>query len=303
MSLLDIRSLQRSEIETYIREAIKYRNACTSGEPVPQVSGTVCLLFFETSTRTRASFESAARKLGLHGSFVAPATSSIQKGESIRDTVVTLDYAGVDCLVIRHPSPGAPHQAAEVFDGGVVNAGDGCHEHPTQALADLLTIISRKGTVEGLTVAIVGDIVHSRVARSNAWCLTKMGARVRFVGPRTLLPKDCSLLPVETCDNLAAGLSDADVVMALRLQRERMNGYDLGGLAEYTQRFQINRESLKLAKEDVLVMHPGPINRGVELDDFAADSTFSAIHNQVENGIYVRMAVLANEFDKLRGDA
>jgi aspartate carbamoyltransferase catalytic subunit len=303
MSLLGIRHLPREEIEDYVARARVYQKAAVSGEPVPQIEGSTCLLFFEVSTRTRISFERAARRLGLQCTYIAPSTSSISKGESFRDTVATLDYEGLDCLIIRHPCAGTAHQAAEVFSGTVVNGGDGCHEHPTQALADLMTVLSRKGGTEGLVVAIVGDIVHSRVARSNAWCLTKMGAHVRFVAPATLLPKDPSAFPVEVHDNLAAGLADADVVMALRLQRERMNGSDLGSLTEYTEHFQVNGTSLALAKEDVLVMHPGPMNRGVELDSSAADSPGSTIHEQVENGVYIRMAVLAKEFEKLRGDA
>ncbi len=303
MSMLGTRHLPRQDIQAIMDLATKYRHAASNGEPVPQIDGAVCLLFFEGSTRTRMSFERAARKLGMSCTYIAPATSSVPKGESFRDTVMTLDHEGVDCLVIRHFEAGAPHQAAEVFNGSIVNAGDGCHEHPTQALADLMTILSRKSKADGLTIAIVGDIIHSRVARSNAWCLTKMGARVRFVAPATMLPKDPSAFPVEVYDNLAAGLADADVVMALRIQRERINGQDLGSIAEYIDHFQINRTSLTFAKEDALVMHPGPMNRGVELDNFAADFQNSTIHEQVENGVYVRMAVLAREFEELRGDA
>jgi aspartate carbamoyltransferase catalytic subunit len=303
MSLLGIRHLARENIQGYMDAARRYQQSVESDEPIPQVQGTVCLLFFEASTRTCLSFERAARRLGLSVMLLSSQSSSVAKGESLRDTVSTLDYEGIDCLVIRHSMAGTVAQAAEVFEGSVVNAGDGCHEHPTQALSDLLTIMSRKGKAAGLTVAIVGDIIHSRVARSDAWCLAKMGATVRFVAPATLLPKDCSGFPVDVYDNLAAGLADADVVMALRLQHERMNGSDLGSLSEYTDHFQINRTSLGLAKEDALVMHPGPMNRGVEIDNFAAGCPTSAISDQVENGVYVRMAVLAREFEELRGDA
>jgi len=302
MSLLAIRTTEKKDIEGYVDLAMKYRHAVNEAEPVPQHQGTVCLLFYENSTRTRLAFERAARLLGLACSHVGAATSSASKGESLRDTATVLDYEGVDCLVIRHPVPGAPQVLEEVFGGGVINAGDGCHEHPTQALTDLVTIIARRGSVAGLTVAIVGDIQHSRVARSNAWCLTKMGAKVRFVAPDTLLPRDCSAFPVEVYDNLAAGLADADVVMALRVQKERMTGTDLGSLTEYTDHFQINRHSLQMAKKDALVMHPGPMNRGAELDNYAADGPQSTIQEQVANGVYVRMAVLAKEFDELRGE-
>lgn len=302
MSLLGIRKLDKKEIQGYLDLAMKYRHAISEAEPVPQLTGTVCQLFYEGSTRTRMAFERAARNLGLTTTFVTATASSVPKGESLRDTAMTLDYEGIDCLVIRHPSPGAADHAADVFGGAVINAGDGCHEHPTQALTDLMTITLHRNKVEGLTVAIVGDIVHSRVARSDAWCLSKMGAKVRFVAPATLLPKDCSAFPVEVHDNLAAGLADADVVMALRVQRERMNGSDLGSLTEYTDHFQVNRMSLQLAKKNALVMHPGPMNRGVELDNFAADSPNSTIHDQVSNGVYMRMSVLAKAFEELGGD-
>ncbi len=198
----------------------------------------------------------------------------------------------IDCLVMRHPQSGAAHLVAQALDVPVVNAGDGMHEHPTQALLDMLTIRQHKGRLEGLTVAIVGDIAHSRVARSNLWGLTKMGAKVRFVAPATLLPRDVHRLPVEVYTDLRKGVKDADVVMALRLQQERMERGLLPSLREYAQRWGVNAGALQVAKPDCIVMHPGPMNRGVEIADDVADSGRSVILEQVTNGVAIRMAVL-----------
>lgn len=214
------------------------------------------------------------------------------KGETLKDTILTLRYERLDGLVVRHRASGSAALAARYFPGPVVNAGDGQHEHPTQALGDALTILQRKGNIEGLKIAIVGDVEHSRVARSNAWLLHKLGAEIRFVGPRTLIPGHTGLLPGTVFHNLLVGIDGADVVMTLRLQKERMSEGMVGSLSEYTRMYQVNRESLRFAADDCLVMHPGPINRGVEVDDIAADGDRSAIHDQIENGIFVRMASL-----------
>jgi aspartate carbamoyltransferase catalytic subunit len=218
--------------------------------------------------------------------------SSMSKGETLKDTIYTLRYERLNGLVMRHRASGAANLAARFFGGPVINAGDGQHEHPTQALGDALTMTERKGQIEGLTVAIVGDVEHSRVARSNAWLLHKLGAEVRFVGPRTLIPPHTGMLPGKVFFDLEAGIEDADVIICLRLQKERMDEGMLSSVGEYSRLYQINRETLRFANKDCLVMHPGPINRGVEVDDVAADSDRSAIRAQIENGIFVRMAAL-----------
>ncbi len=260
---------------------------------VPTLRGRqVVTLFYEASTRTRVSFENAAKIMSADTTSVAAATSSVQKGESLLDTVRNLRAMRIDCLVMRHPQSGAAHLVAQALDIPVVNAGDGMHEHPTQALLDMLTIRQHKGRLEGLTVAIVGDIMHSRVARSNLWGLTKMGARVRFVGPATLLPRDVQRLPVEVYTDLRQGIEGADVVMALRLQQERMERGLLPSLREYSQRWGVNARALEVTKPDCIVMHPGPMNRGVEIADDVADSGRSVILEQVTNGVAVRVAVL-----------
>jgi aspartate carbamoyltransferase catalytic subunit len=216
----------------------------------------------------------------------------MNKGETLKDTIMTLRYERLDGLVMRHRASGSPTLAARFFGGPVVNAGDGSHEHPTQALGDALTILERKKEIAGLTVAIVGDVEHSRVARSNAWLLSRLGAEVRFVGPRTLIPTQTSMLPGSVFYDLAAGIDGADVIITLRLQKERMEEGMLSSVGEYAAMYQINRDNLRFAKPDCLVMHPGPINRGVELDDESADGENSVIRAQIENGIFVRMAAL-----------
>jgi aspartate carbamoyltransferase catalytic subunit len=274
--------------------------------PKPVLAGkTICTLFYEASTRTRISFEQAARKLGASVVSVAASSSSISKGESLKDTVCTLKAEGIDAIVLRHPSSGAPKFASTYFNGPILNAGDGCHEHPTQALLDLLTIKENKGRIEGLTVALVGDILHSRVARSNIWGLSKLGATVRLVAPPTLMPPEAESLPVETYHDLSDGLHGADVVMTLRMQTERMHQGLIPSIAEYARLFQINELSLDYTLSEALwgqvapnclVMHPGPMNRGVEISDDAADGPNSVILAQVANGIPIRMAALMYAF-------
>lgn len=291
--LLSIRHLEKSEIEDLLALAADFKLRVIENKPLPELGRKVVgMLFFENSTRTRVSFEQAAYYLGLKTSNFAASASSMNKGETLKDTILTLRYERLDGLVMRHRLSGAPTLAARYFGGPVLNAGDGQHEHPTQALSDALTIIERKGDLEGLKVAIVGDVEHSRVARSNAWLLSKLGAEVRFVGPRTLIPPHTALLPGKVFYDLPTGIDGCDVIYTLRLQRERMTEGLLSSIGEYTRLYQVNKENLRYAAEDALVMHPGPINRGVELDDTAADSDVSAIAAQVENGIFVRMAGL-----------
>ncbi|WP_374765039.1 aspartate carbamoyltransferase catalytic subunit [Yunchengibacter salinarum] len=250
-------------------------------------------LFFENSTRTLMSFELAGKRLGMDTISLSTGTSSIKKGETLLDTAATLNAMRPDVICIRHGDSGAVKLLADKVDCAVVNAGDGRHEHPTQALLDALTIRRRKGRLHGLTVVISGDIAHSRVARSNIYLLHAMGARVRLVAPPTLLPRDVESLGVEVETRMDTGLKGADVVMMLRLQQERMQGAFLPSLREYYQFWGLTAQRLQLAADDVLVMHPGPMNRGVEIDSTVADDLArSAIQEQVEMGVAVRMAVL-----------
>src|SRR6476660_5144748 len=249
-------------------------------------------LFFEASTRTQSSFEIAGKRLGADVMNMGVATSSVSKGETLLDTAMTLNAMHPDILVVRHPSSGAAELLAQKVSCAVVNAGDGQHEHPTQALLDALTIRRRKGRIEGLIVAICGDILHSRVARSNIHLLNKLGARVRLVAPSTLLPTDAQAFGAEIHRNMREGIEGADVVMMLRLQLERMNGAFVPSVREYYRFHGLDEEKLKLAKPGALVMHPGPMNRGVEIDSNVADGVQSVIREQVEMGVAVRMAVL-----------
>ncbi|MCC6216636.1 MAG: aspartate carbamoyltransferase catalytic subunit [Polyangiaceae bacterium] len=261
----------------------------------PSLQGkTIVNLFYEASTRTRTSFELAGKRLGADVVNVSASSSSTTKGETLSDTVANLDAMHADVIVLRHPASGAAHHVATRgrARAAVVNAGDGMHEHPTQALLDAFTLRAAKGTLAGLTVAICGDIAHSRVARSNALLLPLLGARVRLAGPRTLLPHRADALGAEVFDRLEPALAGADVVMMLRIQQERLSGAALPSLREYAREFGLNSSRLALAKADALVLHPGPINRGVELSDELADGPRSAILDQVEAGVAVRMAVL-----------
>jgi aspartate carbamoyltransferase catalytic subunit len=260
---------------------------------VPTLRGkTVINLFFEASTRTRTSFELAGKRLSADVINISASTSSATKGETLFDTVKNLEAMHPDVVVVRHPSSGAPHHIAERTSIAVVNAGDGTHEHPTQALLDAFTIRREKGKLEGLTVAICGDIAHSRVARSNAHLLRGLGAHVRFAAPRTLLPPVPEALGVESFDRLEPALEGADVVMMLRVQRERLAGAFFPTTREYSRTFGLNAARLALAKPDAIVMHPGPMNRGVEIEPTVADGSRSVILDQVEAGVAVRMAVL-----------
>jgi aspartate carbamoyltransferase catalytic subunit len=249
-------------------------------------------LFFEASTRTQSSFELAGKRLGADVMNMSTANSSVKKGETLIDTAATLNAMRPDIIVVRHHQAGAVHLLARKVDCSVINAGDGAHEHPTQALLDALTIRRNKGRIEGLVVAICGDILHSRVARSNILLLGALGARVRVVGPSTLLPPGIENMGVEVFRDMRTGLAGADIVMMLRLQRERMNGAFVPSTKEYFRYFGLDEEKLRWAKPDALVMHPGPMNRGVEIDSLVADGAQSLIREQVEMGVAVRMAVL-----------
>jgi aspartate carbamoyltransferase catalytic subunit len=253
---------------------------------------TLINLFFEDSTRTRTSFELAGRRLGADVINMSVAQSSVNKGETLLDTAATLNAMQTDLLVVRHSQSGAPALLARKVDACVVNAGDGMHEHPTQALLDALTIRRHLGTLGGLTVAICGDVAHSRVARSNIHLLTTMGSTVRLVGPSTLVPSALGRLGVDIHHNMEDGLRGADVVMMLRLQRERMSSGLVPSAREYFRFFGLDRRRLDLARPNALVMHPGPMNRGVEIESSVADSSQSVIQEQVEMGVAVRMAVL-----------
>ncbi|AQT42789.1 Asp/Orn-binding domain [Bartonella apihabitans] len=259
-------------------------------------------LFFENSTRTQSSFELAGKRLGADVMNMAVSHSSVKKGETLIDTAMTLNAMHPDILVIRHKSGGAAALLAQKVSCSVVNAGDGAHEHPTQALLDALTIRRAKGRIDGLTVAICGDILHSRVARSNILSLNALGARVRAVAPTTLLPNEIDNMSVDVFTNMQEGIKDADVVMMLRLQRERMSGAFIPSVREYFRFFGLDKQKLGLAKKDCIVMHPGPINRGVEIASDIADGPQSVIHTQVEMGVAVRMAVIEALLDPRRSE-
>ena len=293
--LLAIEGLHPPEIEHLLDLAESYVLLNRSGKTQRDLlrGRTLINLFFEDSTRTRTSFELAGKRLGADVINMSVSTSSVNKGETLLDTAATLNAMNCDLLVVRHDQSGAPNLLAQKVDAAVINAGDGTHEHPTQALLDALTIRRRKGRLENLVVAICGDIAHSRVARSNIHLLTTMGSRVRVIGPPTLIPADVSRLGVEVFHDMEAGLDGADIVMALRLQRERMARGLVPSAREYFRFYGLDRDKLARARADALVMHPGPMNRGVEIDSSVADDPArSVIKEQVEMGVAVRMAVL-----------
>lgn len=292
--LLGIEELQKEEIALILEEAKSFSEiSLREVKKVPTLRGkTILNLFFEPSTRTRSSFEIAAKRLSADIINFSPSTSSLLKGETLRDTVRNLEAMKSDIIVVRHPSSYAPHFIASFSKSSVINAGDGTHEHPTQALLDAFTILERKKRIEGLKIVIVGDILHSRVARSNIFLLTKLGAKVFISGPPTLLPKEMENLGVAIEHNFDRAIEDADVIMMLRIQLERMSKNFFPSLREYRMLYSIDLKRLKKAKKDVIIMHPGPINRGIELSAEIADSEYSVILDQVSNGIAVRMAVL-----------
>jgi aspartate carbamoyltransferase catalytic subunit len=293
--LLGIEGLSVDEIAALLDLADRYvaLNRGASKKTDLLKGRTLINLFFEASTRTQSSFELAGKRLGADVMNMSVRTSSVSKGETLIDTATTLNAMRPDMLVVRHQDSGAAELLARKLDCSVVNAGDGSHEHPTQALLDALTIRRRRGHLEGLIVAICGDVLHSRVARSNIHLLLKMGARVRLVAPRTLLPADADRFGAEIFHDMAEGLANADIVMMLRLQLERMAGAFVPSTREYFRFYGLDHQKLKAARPGALVMHPGPMNRGVEIDSAVADDIeISLIQEQVEMGVAIRMAVL-----------
>jgi aspartate carbamoyltransferase catalytic subunit len=294
--LIGLEGLSRAQIERILEMARPMKSLFTrSIKKVPALRGkTVALLFFEPSTRTRASFELAAKRLSADTLNLAISASSVTKGESLLDTAKTLEAMKVDYVVIRHSASGAPELVSQAVKARVINAGDGSHEHPTQGLLDLFTILEKKRRIDGLRVSIIGDVLHSRVARSNLWGLIKLGAEVTVCGPATLIPQGLEEIfgKIRVCYRIEEALEGADIVNVLRLQRERQEGNYLPSLREYTELYGLTPERLRLAKPDCWVLHPGPMNRGVEISSEVADGPRSAILEQVTNGIAVRMAVL-----------
>jgi len=295
--LLGLEDLTRDELVSILDRAREFRPTCTSGAHKHDVlkGTTVALMFFEPSTRTTNSFSLAARRLSADVVAFSKAGSSTAKGETLLDTALNLQAMGIEVMVIRHSAPGAPHLVAREprITASVINAGDGAHEHPTQGLLDVFTLREKVGDVRGLKVAIVGDIGHSRVARSDIFALRKLGAEVIVCGPATLVPEGIRALGVETTTDFDEILPAMDVVILLRIQRERLTGPVLPSDREYTRRFGLTREREKRMKPDAIVMHPGPINRGVEIAPEVADGPRSVILEQVTNGVAVRMAVLS----------
>ncbi|MCD6093823.1 MAG: aspartate carbamoyltransferase catalytic subunit [Candidatus Omnitrophica bacterium] len=292
--LLGLEDLSREEIELILDNAQSFKEISQREvKKVPALRGkTIALLFFEPSTRTRASFELAAKRLSADTISISSSTSSILKGESLLDSVKNIEAMSVDLVIIRDASAGLPWQVASRIAAGVINAGDGCHEHPTQALLDLFTIREKKGKIEGLKVSIVGDIAHSRVARSNIYGLKKLGAEVTVCGPSTLIPLKIEKMGVKVVYDIDEAIREADVLNVLRIQKERYSiDSQIPSLREYRRQFGITRERLRRASKDILIMHPGPINRGLELDSEIADVR-SVVLEQVTNGLAVRMAVI-----------
>ena len=303
--LLGIEHLAPDEISTILDLADTYVDLNRSDvKHDPALAGlTQINMFFENSTRTQASFELAGKRLGADVMNMHMQATSLKKGETLIDTALTWNAMHPDLLVVRHPNSGAVSLLSQKVNCAVLNAGDGRHEHPTQALLDALTIRRAKGRLHRLTIAICGDISHSRVARSNIWLLGKMENRIRLVGPPTLIPSGAESWGVEVTDDMAAGLKDADVVMMLRLQKERMDGAFIPSSREYFHRFGLDAAKLENAKPDAIVMHPGPMNRGVEIDGTIADDiNRSVIQEQVEMGVAVRMAAMKLLVDRMRAE-
>ncbi|WP_027629065.1 aspartate carbamoyltransferase catalytic subunit [Ruminiclostridium cellobioparum] len=292
--LLGLRDITAEEIEYILNTAktMKYIITTNNKKTAHLQGKSVITLFYENSTRTRLSFELASKYMGANAANISASGSSVQKGESLIDTGKTIDSMGSDVIIIRHPMSGAPHLLAQNVKSSVINAGDGMNEHPTQALLDMFTMVEKKGSLKGLKVAIVGDILHSRVARSNIWGLTKMGAEVNVAGPATLIPPGIEKLGVNVFSTVQEALLDADVVMGLRIQLERQKKGLFPSIREYSRFFGLDDKRLKLAREDAIVMHPGPVNRGVELSSMVMDGDQSTINEQVTNGVAIRMALL-----------
>ncbi len=292
--LLSLEELSKEEIELILQTAESFKEVSTRDvKKVPALRGkTIVNLFFESSTRTRTSFELAAKRLSADILNFSSVGSSTSKGESLRDTAKNIEAMHVDTIVMRHQCSGSSEYLAHSVKAGVINAGDGVHEHPTQGLLDIFTIRERKKTLQGIKVCLVGDILHSRVARSNIWGLNKLGAKIRVCGPPTLIPKKIEDLGVEVFYDLEEAVKDQDVLNILRIQLERQKGAFFPSIREYAAEYGITKERIKGAKPDVIIMHPGPINRGVELSSEVADGNQSVILDQVTNGVAVRMSVL-----------
>jgi aspartate carbamoyltransferase catalytic subunit len=292
--ILGIQELSVEEINLILDTADSFIEISTREiKKVPTLRGkTIINLFYEASTRTRTSFEIAGKRLSADTINISASTSSVVKGETLIDTAKNLEAMNPDVIVIRHSAAGAPHMLAGLLRQSIINAGDGAHEHPTQALLDMMTIRAKKGGIAGLKVAIVGDIAHSRVARSNIHGLTKMGAAVFVAGPATMIPRDIEKMGVVVHTRIEEAIREADIIMMLRIQTEREKQNLFPSLREYAQYFSLNRKNIGLARKDVLVMHPGPMNRGVEISPDIADGPHSIILDQVTNGVAVRMALL-----------
>ena len=305
--LLGLDGVSREEIKLILDTADSFKKVLERDIPkVPTLRGkTVVNLFFEASTRTRFSFELAEKRLSADSVNFSASTSSVLKGETLKDTIRNIEAMRIDFVVMRHSAPGAPHFVASCVDAAVINAGDGAHEHPTQALLDLMTMREKTGKIAGLKVVIVGDIQHSRVARSNIHGLKTMGAHVGICGPSTLLPRDIERLGVTVYPKIENAIEDADILNVLRIQLERQKGGQFPSLREYRNLYGITRERLDRIGKEITIMHPGPINRGVEIDSDVADGDYSVILDQVTNGVAVRMAVLyllAGGRSKLEGE-
>jgi aspartate carbamoyltransferase catalytic subunit len=293
--ILGIEQMAKEDIQLILDTADAFKEINKRDiKKVPTLRGkTIINAFFEASTRTRLSFEIAGKRLSADTVNISGSTSSVVKGETLEDTAKNIEAMAPDIIVIRHGHSGAPHYLAERVGCSIVNAGDGAHEHPSQALLDLLTMRDHKGRIEGLEVAIVGDITHSRVARSDIYALTRMGAKVRLCGPGTMLPPGIERLGnVKVFTSMREAIKDADVVMMLRIQLERQSNIMLPSLREYARFYGLNPTNVKLAKPDAIIMHPGPMNRGVEISSLVADGVQNVILDQVENGVAVRMALL-----------
>lgn len=292
--LLGLEDCPKEEIELILETAFSFKEVLTRPIPkVPTLRGkTIVNLFFEPSTRTRISFELAQKRLSADTVNFSSSGSSVSKGETLRDTIRNIEAMKIDMVVVRHAAAGAPLFLTRCVDAAVINAGDGRHEHPTQALLDMMTLQEKVGKIAGLKVAIIGDILHSRVARSNIYGLQKMGAQVAICGPRTLIPLEAKQWGVDIFYDLDDAIRWADVLNILRIQLERQNSGLFPSIREYSTKFGVTRARLDAAQKDVVIMHPGPINRGIEIDNDLADSEYSVILDQVTNGVAVRMAVL-----------
>ena len=292
--LLGLRGVSAAQIKEILDTAAQLKPVLmTKSKKTPHLQGkSIVTLFYENSTRTRMSFELASKYMSASAANISASASSVAKGETLLDTGRTLDHMGTDVIIIRHPMSGAPHLLARHVRSVVINAGDGMNEHPTQALLDMFTMREKKGEIKGLKVAIIGDVMHSRVARSNIWGLNTMGAEVVLAGPPTLMPYDLEAMGVKATTDVDEALRGADVVMGLRIQRERQQSGLFPSVSEYSEFFGISSRRMELPARDAIVMHPGPVNRGVELNSDVIDADYSFIDEQVTNGVAVRMALL-----------